>query len=134
MPIDILSQIGATASKPPGPGVPAAQSLEQAARAEAARQALPAPGNVLPQGVVRANTPAADVQNAVQQLNAYVQNMRRDLRFSVDEDSGRSVVKVVDSETGETIRQFPAEEVLAVSRVLSEVMEDAKGFILSDSA
>lgn len=134
MPIDILSQIGATASKPPSPSVPAAQSLEQAARADAARQALPAPGNVLPQGVVRAGTPTADVQNAVQQLNAYVQNMKRDLRFSVDEDSGRSVVKVVDSETGETIRQFPAEEVLAVSRVLSEVMDDAKGFILSELA
>lgn len=141
MPIDLLSQIGASTTRPSTPATPSSPSVEQVARQEAARQALPSPGNVLPQGAVRANAPAADVQNAVRQISAYVQNLRRDLQFSVDEESGRTVVKVVDSETGEMIRQIPGDEILAVSRAVTQMMENAKegdeaskGLILRDMA
>jgi len=60
------------------------------------------------------------VDKAVERLNDIVQTVRRELRFSVDEESGRSVVKVIDSETNETIRQIPAEEILELSNRLQE--------------
>jgi len=52
------------------------------------------------------------LQEKVAQLNDHMQNLSRNLQFTVDEESGDSVVTVRDSETEEIIRQFPSEEVL----------------------
>ena len=46
--------------------------------------------------------------------------LRRNLQFSVDGDSGRMVIKVVDSQTEEVIRQIPKEEVLEIARSLEK--------------
>jgi flagellar protein FlaG len=60
----------------------------------------------------------AELERAVESLNESVQSHRRSLRFSVDEDSGRTVIRVVDPSTDEVIRQIPPEEVLDVARHL----------------
>jgi flagellar protein FlaG len=70
------------------------------------------------------------LNDAVRSLADYVQNMRRELQFSVDETTGRTVVKVTDADTGETIRQIPAEEVLALAHHLDELEERSQGLIL----
>lgn len=72
------------------------------------------------------------LEEAVSQLKAYVQNAQRDMDFSVDDVTGRVVVKVIDSESKELIRQIPSEEMLAISRHLAETLEvDApKGFLI----
>ena len=49
------------------------------------------------------------------------------LKFSVDEETGRQIIKVVDIESGKLIRQIPAEEVLNFLRQL----EQLKGVVLS---
>lgn len=79
-------------------------------------------------------TPAADeLNNAVNDLNDYVRGMQRELNFSVDEDSGRTVIKVLDPQTHEVIRQIPAEEVLALARHLA-AMRDGSGHLLNTVA
>ena len=65
-----------------------------------------------------------EVLDAVRNLNDFVQKSRRELNFSVDDQTGRTVVKVIDHETKEVIRQIPAEEVLAVARRAAEEMDD----------
>lgn len=40
------------------------------------------------------------------------------LRFSVDEAAGRVIIKVVNPESGEVIRQIPPEELVALSKML----------------
>lgn len=72
------------------------------------------------------------LENVVSQLKAYVQNSQRDLNFSVDEATGRVVVKVINSTTDEVIRQIPSEEMLAISRHLLESLEtdEPKGFLI----
>lgn len=65
---------------------------------------------------IEPNQPELDY--AVSKLNEYIQNSRRDLHFSVDKGSGRVVVKVIDSETRQVIRQIPAEEVIALAQGL----------------
>ncbi len=65
----------------------------------------------------------AAVSNAVDDLNQAVQNIRRELEFSVDEESGKTIVKVLDSGTGDVIRQLPPEELLAVSRHPKEYVD-----------
>ena len=64
---------------------------------------------------------SARVEKAVAQLNDYVQSLQRDLRFSMDEDLGRAVVRVVDRNTQEVIRQIPNETALRLARNLKEV-------------
>ena len=62
----------------------------------------------------------AAIQERVVELNSYMQNLNRSLQFSVDDKSGDTVIKVIDSETDELIRQIPAEELLVVRSSLEE--------------
>lgn len=62
----------------------------------------------------------SELADAVTSLNNHVLNYRSDLHFSVDTDSGTVVVKVVDTQTEEVIRQMPSEEALAMARGLKE--------------
>jgi flagellar protein FlaG len=59
-------------------------------------------------------TSTKDLTRLVEELSGIVQAVRRELEFSVDEDSGRIVVRVTDAESGELIRQIPPEEVLTL--------------------
>ncbi|KAF0193031.1 MAG: flagellar protein FlaG [Gammaproteobacteria bacterium] len=59
-----------------------------------------------------------DVARAVAEINLHFQNLQRDLKFSVDRNSGHQVITVLDSKTKEVIRQIPAEEVQALARML----------------
>jgi flagellar protein FlaG len=52
----------------------------------------------------------------VERINQELQGANRELRFNIDDQSGRIVVKVVNTETDEVIRQIPSEEVLALAR------------------
>lgn len=58
---------------------------------------------------------ATELATAVSKLNDYVQNIQRTLSFSVEENTGATVVQVYDSETEELIRQIPAEETLKLA-------------------
>ncbi len=60
------------------------------------------------------------VSEAVGKLNDYVQTIRRELKFSIDEKSGRTVITVLDSQTKEIIRQIPPEEVISLSQNLEK--------------
>ena len=62
-------------------------------------------------------------REALRRIEAYVQGVRRELRFSVDETTGRTVIRVLDAETEEVIRQIPPEELMAVARSLAEGRE-----------
>lgn len=52
------------------------------------------------------------------------------LQFTIDKDSGKTIVKVVDSQTSEVIRQIPSEELLALARSMSKT----EGLLISQKA
>ena len=58
---------------------------------------------------VQANT-RSDLEALAQKLNVASRSIGRDLRFEVNMQSGRSVIQVLDRETGEVIRQIPPEK------------------------
>ena len=58
------------------------------------------------------------VQEAIADINRYVQSIQRDLKFSVDESSGESVVQVIDRSTQEVVRQIPSDVALRLARNL----------------
>ncbi|QDX81330.1 hypothetical protein B9N43_08795 [Denitratisoma sp. DHT3] len=43
------------------------------------------------------------------------------LSFSIDDESGKTIVKVSDAQTGEMIRQIPSEEMLELARSLDKL-------------
>jgi len=53
------------------------------------------------------------------------------LEFSIDPNSERVVVRMVDSATGDVIRQIPAKEILAIAESITQYQ---KGLLLSQSA
>jgi flagellar protein FlaG len=68
----------------------------------------------------KAQPDATQLKEAVSKLNDYVQNTRRNLSFSVEETTGRTVVRVYDAETDELIRQIPSEETLRLAETIQE--------------
>ena len=61
-----------------------------------------------------------DLDQAVSQLNDFVQNVQRDLQFEVDNEMGQTIVKVVDQQTQEVIRQIPDEVALRLAEKLQQ--------------
>ena len=62
----------------------------------------------------------------VEHLNDHVQSVQRALHFSVDEDTGRTVITVTDAETEEVIRKIPPDEMLAVMRQIAQSEETSE--------
>lgn len=61
---------------------------------------------------------AEQLREAVAQMNEYIQATQRDLRFTVDQDSGETIVRVLDRQTQEVIRQIPDDVFLNLARNL----------------
>jgi flagellar protein FlaG len=71
-----------------------------------------------------------DLKSAVGDINNTIQSLVSHLEFSVDTDTGRNVVKVVDMRTHEIIRQFPSHEALAIAKAL----DSFQGLLLREKA
>lgn len=96
---------------------PASLSLPADSPAAAAKAEAVAESSIAP----IAQPSAKQLQEAVSKLNDYVQNIRRNLSFSIDESTGRTVVKVYDAATDELIRQMPSEETLRIAKTIQEL-------------
>lgn len=96
-------------------------------------------GHVLPQERTgKSESVRQEIEDKVSELNSFVQNIQRGVQFSVDEDSGNSVITVTDKESGDVIRTFPSEEMLAISAQLNEnlAMQDdaSRGLLVNSKA
>ena len=63
----------------------------------------------------------AEVSDAVKTINQTVQALSPSLEFSIDADSKRTIVKVVDTDTKEVIRQMPTQEALDIAKALDRL-------------
>lgn len=77
----------------------------------------------------------SDIDKAVEELQAYVDGLARELSFHRDESIGRSIITVRDANTNQLVRQIPAEEVVEIARQIKEDL-DAKraGMLLKGEA
>ena len=58
------------------------------------------------------------LSQSVEQLNKMVQGLANGLQFSIDEESKTPVVKLVDLDTKEVIRQIPTEEAISIAQAI----------------
>ena len=79
-----------------------------------------------------------DVQKAVEQLRAAVDEFTPSLNIGFDGELNKMIVRVRDAETNELIRELPPEDVLEIARFLERNGWDAvgseslKGMLLDD--
>jgi flagellar protein FlaG len=81
-----------------------------------------------------AATPRRDLEAATAQIERFVRSSGRDLQFRVDDDSGRVVVSVRDSDTGELIRQIPSEAALRIAKSLEQGEATVDSLLIADRA
>lgn len=62
------------------------------------------------------------LEKLAQRLQDFVGDLNRGIEFSVDKDSGRDVIKVIDKNSGDILKQYPSEEVLTLISKLSEMI------------
>jgi len=123
-------------------GMPATASLTPSASTQAAHvSAAPSapaiqPGvAVAPVSAEQKLAPADDrvLREATQRVQDIVQTRARNLEFSIDKDTSKTVVKLIDVESKEVLRQFPSEEILKLSRALDEMLK-ANGLLIQGKA
>lgn len=60
------------------------------------------------------------LEKAVTDIREFVQATQRNLDFSIDDTTGKVVVKVIATDSGEVIRQIPSETALKLAQNLSD--------------
>ncbi|RJG01152.1 flagellar protein FlaG [Noviherbaspirillum sedimenti] len=112
----------AATAQPPKTAVPnapaAAAKPVPVETAIAVKQAAPAPTS-------------AEVAQAVRNLNKAMLEQSQNLEFTIDSDSNRTIVKVIDQKTKEVLRQIPNEETLAMAKALDQM---AAGLLIRQKA
>jgi flagellar protein FlaG len=105
-----------------------------AAGAVAAAQRRPAasvPAAAQPeQQQSRSEPEPAMLRDAVRTANEAIQQVTNGIEFSVDDDTGKMVVRVIDANTKEVLRQIPSEEMLAIARAIDSL----QGLLISQEA
>ncbi len=90
-----------------------AQTTQSARQAVAAEQSQP----------TESRQQLAKAAEVVVQLSEQVQSVNRQLEFRIDAESGRTLIKVTDRETGEIIREIPSEEMVELGNRLRKLAE-----------
>jgi len=68
-------------------------------------------------------TDKVSIREAVKKINAALTTLRRAERhFLIDKDLGRVVVKIINADTKELIRQIPTDEALALSKKMQKMI------------
>jgi flagellar protein FlaG len=83
-----------------------------------------------PQAPQEAKPSRQQLDEAVKAVNDFVNPVNNSLQFRVDDDTGKTIVKVIDKATNEVIRQFPSEEMIAIAKALDGI----KGLLFRQKA
>ncbi|WDZ98048.1 flagellar protein FlaG [Herbaspirillum sp. WKF16] len=89
---------------------------------QAAAKADPVVSTVAPAASPEARRATeSDVNDAVGKLNDFAAKNASALNFSKDQDTGKTIVKVVDTATDTVIRQIPTEEAVAIAKSIDKM-------------
>lgn len=89
----------------------------------------PAPEKTAPAQTVQAAS-KEQLKAAVKSVQEYIQPTNDALEFSLSDETGGIVVKIIDRDTKEVIRQMPSEEMIAIAKALDSI----KGLFVKQNA
>lgn len=77
------------------------------------------------------NAPTSnDVNKAVKEINIALQASSQNLEFSVDNDANAIVVKIIDQQTRQVLRQIPTVDAIEISKSLDKL----QGLLINQQA
>ncbi|WP_234483586.1 flagellar protein FlaG [Noviherbaspirillum pedocola] len=106
-----------------------AQAAQSAPAAQTAAVAKPTSG-VSGDTASSSEAQKKELKGSVDAINTFLKTFSNNIEFSIDADSGRTVVKLVDTETNTVLRQYPTKEALA----LAKDIENLQGHLLKTEA
>lgn len=115
-----LPQAGASAISESGLSIPATAGTASASQEQTGTQV---------QGNDQATKPT-DLAAAIERAEKAVNGQVRDFSFSIHEKTGDVVVRIIDRESKEVIRQIPAEEMLRIAEQLQSLEGENKPGLL----
>lgn len=96
--------------------------------AHAVPESRPADPAAPPQATLLTGTKAAQpvasvqqIQDAIQKVEEAISAKAQDLRFSLDDETGKTVVKIIDEKTQTVLRQIPSVEMLEIAKALDKM-------------
>lgn len=111
------------------PNTAPVSQLNPRQRIEALVDGVPTVGSLLAEAESSQTPGASELEEPVQRVNEVMSEYG--VQFQLSEPPGeRMVIRIVDSESGELIRQVPPEEVLRVAEQLDE-MQAARGGLIN---
>lgn len=102
------------------PGAPGASQTGEGSVSSSPMNLEPAGNSLPPQGHKAAKVRQAAMDQAVLQVNSFLQSQQRTLEFSVDKSTGRPIIKVIDQSTGKVLRQIPPEYIIRLAQTLQQ--------------
>lgn len=121
----------ATGASPAASPVPAAPAVGNKAAADSGAVQVPNTAAVAANKKVDAATAqSAKLDHAVEAINKFLKPVASSIEFSIDRESNRTIVQVIDTDTNDVLRQFPSKEALAISQELDRY----QGMLLKDKA
>lgn len=122
------SSLPGTASRP----VAAEPSGMEVRQAKTAQNGGPAPVQT-EQAVTRTEKVEAsrqELEDAVKAVNDFLKPINNSIQFNLDDDTGKTIIKVIDLATKDVIRQFPSEEMLSIAKAIDKM----KGLLVQQKA
>jgi len=120
---------GAATAQPAQPATPRTRP-PQANEASATREPVKTAQEIAKTEAKDKQPRPEELQSALQKISEFVSSTASEISFSVDNESGRTVVKVTDRSTKEVIRQIPSQEFLEMSKALDHL----QGLLLKNKA
>jgi len=109
-PLAVIAGVTSRRDTAQGPRPPAAEAAEALAASESRRPAV-------------ANTSAGPVAPQQRDLEPAAASADTNLDFLSDEQTGQPVMRIVEKDTGEVVRQFPSEAALAIASLIDRQRE-----------
>lgn len=128
-----ISAINSTALPDPASRTAGAESARGSARLVAAEPSQNAGAAQTTQPVAatqKTDVTRAQLEEAVKTANDFINPINNSIEFSLDHDTGVTVVKVIDVATKDVIRQMPSEEMLSITKAIDKV----KGLLVQQKA
>jgi len=63
-----------------------------------------------------------EIESIINELNRFIQIFNTKITFEIDKETKKTVLKIINAQSNEIIRQIPPEELLEISRKISELL------------
>lgn len=67
---------------------------------------------------------AKEIEQAFAEISEFMNLYNRNVNFSMDEKSDKTIIKVFDSDSKELIKQFPSEDLVKLAQKIRELRQD----------